>query len=154
MDFEQPAPSQGMGPLPHGSGTSFRVWAPNAEAVYVTGSLNGSSKTQDPLTQDEHGTWSADVPGARPGDEYKYRIVAGGKELLHNDPYAQDLTSSVGKSIIYDPHFDWGATASRLEEALPLGHTARLSCRKTAEQFGLWRHGSRGISAKGDRNGC
>jgi len=108
MDFKQPASSQGIGPLPHDSGTSFRVWAPNAEAVYVIGSFNGWSKKQHPLSRDKAGVWSADVPGAKPGDEYKYRIVAGGKELLRNDPYAQDLTSSVGNSIIHDPRFDWG----------------------------------------------
>ncbi|MEE4275845.1 MAG: hypothetical protein V2J16_08295, partial [Thermoleophilia bacterium] len=36
------APSQrpGMGAIPHAGGTSFRVWAPHAAAVFVTGTFD------------------------------------------------------------------------------------------------------------------
>ena len=35
---------EGMGALPHPDGVSFRVWAPHADAVFVTGSFNDWSE--------------------------------------------------------------------------------------------------------------
>ncbi|MFH1625662.1 MAG: alpha-amylase family glycosyl hydrolase, partial [Pseudomonadota bacterium] len=48
-----------------------------------------------------------DIPGAKSGDQYRYVIVSGSKELSRIDPYARAVTSSVGNSIIHDPEFDW-----------------------------------------------
>src|SRR5688572_33512723 len=79
-----PTPSRfpGMGATPYaddgGSGVSFRVWAPHAEAVAVAGSFNGQSMDANPLAREENGTWSADVPGAKAGDEYKFVVTTAG----------------------------------------------------------------------------
>ena len=97
----------GMGSLPHESGVAFRVWAPHAEAVYVTGSFNNWSPDAHPMAQEGDGYWYADLADASVGDEYRYRIVNGDKQLLRIDPYARHVTNSVGNAVVYDPHFDW-----------------------------------------------
>jgi 1,4-alpha-glucan branching enzyme len=43
------------------------------------------------------------------GDEYKFVIFNGDRELQRNDPYAREVTNSVGNSVVVDPaSFDWG----------------------------------------------
>ena len=87
---------------------TFRVWAPNAGEVYVVGTFNNWSKTQNPLKKELRGYWYGEVKDAKPGHEYKYRIVGASGELLKNDPYARIVTSSAGNSVISDSYFDWG----------------------------------------------
>ena len=98
-----------MGAMPDAKGVTFRVWAPHAEKVYVTGTFNDWSKTSTPLVKEENGNWSTDVLKAKTGDEYRY-LIHGAKGILSRiDPYARKVTSSIGNGIIYDPKaFDWG----------------------------------------------
>ncbi len=105
------APSRrpGMGALPYETGTTFRLWAPNAEAVFVAGTFNDWSPMGNPLAQEENGYWSVDVEGAKAGDHYKYRILNGDQDLWRIDAYAREVTNSVGDAVIYDPTFDWDA---------------------------------------------
>jgi 1,4-alpha-glucan branching enzyme len=105
-----------MGAIPGAKGVTFRVWAPHAEKVYVTGTFNEWSKTSTPLVNEKNGCWSAGVPKAKVGDEYRYVIhpPAGWNlpPLSRIDPYAIKATSSIGNGIIYDPEaFDWGDDA-------------------------------------------
>lgn len=98
----------GMGALPYEGGTSFRVWAPHAQSVSVTGDFNEWSKTAHPMKSEENGFWYADIAGAQSGQQYKYLIVNNGKELERIDPYAREVTNSVGNGVIYDHgRFDW-----------------------------------------------
>jgi 1,4-alpha-glucan branching enzyme len=102
-----------MGALPYPGGTTFRVWAPHAGSVVVSGSWDGWAPEATMLARDgdgTSGTWSADVDGVRPGDEYRYRLrTADGDEVWRMDPYGRQVTSSVGNSVVYDPAaFDWG----------------------------------------------
>jgi 1,4-alpha-glucan branching enzyme len=102
-----------MGALPYPGGTTFRVWAPHAESVVVTGSWDDWAAEATTLAPDGDGTtgtWSADVEGVKPGDEYRYRLrTADGGEAWRMDPYGRQVTSSVGNSVVYDPAaFDWG----------------------------------------------
>jgi 1,4-alpha-glucan branching enzyme len=96
-----------MGSVPHESGVAFRVWAPHADAVYVTGTFNNWSPDAHPMSKEPDGHWYRDIAEAAIGNEYRYRIVAGAKQMLRIDPYARQVTSSVGNAVIYDPHFDW-----------------------------------------------
>jgi 1,4-alpha-glucan branching enzyme len=89
-------------------GVAFRVWAPHADRVYVSGTFNEWSPTAHPLGSEENGYWSADVPGAKAGDEYRYLIHNGEQELWRIDPYAREVTNSVGNGVVTDPSFDWG----------------------------------------------
>lgn len=106
----KPKVKPGMGPVPHEKGTTFRVWAPNATAVHVTGDFNGWDETAHPLAHEADGYWATDVPKAKPGDEYKYILTAGEAKLYRVDPYARQVTSSVGNCVIHDPQFEWGPT--------------------------------------------
>jgi 1,4-alpha-glucan branching enzyme len=97
----------GMGAIPHHAGVAFRVWAPHAEQVRVTGSFNDWSKDADPMASEGNGYWYADLPHAGIGDEYRYLIRSGEEELSRIDPYARQVTSSIGNTIIVDPEYDW-----------------------------------------------
>ena len=98
----------GMGAVPHAAGTTFRVWAPNAETVSVVGTFNEWNPKQNPLTHEEGGYWATNVPGAKPGDEYKFHLCHEGREFDRNDPYARQVTHSAGASVVHSPDFDWG----------------------------------------------
>lgn len=65
----------------------FRVFAPNAAKITVTGAFNDWK--EDELTQDgRSGFWEVCVPDARPGQFYKYRITTrSGTVVEHCDPY-------------------------------------------------------------------
>ena len=97
----------GMGALPHESGVAFRLWGPHADAVYVTGSFNDWSPDAHPMAKERDGYWYADIATATIGTEYRYRIMSGDKQLLRIDPYARQVTSSVGNAVVHDPQFDW-----------------------------------------------
>jgi 1,4-alpha-glucan branching enzyme len=100
----------GMGAILYARGTAFRVWAPHADQVYVTGTFNDWSKQDHPLAHEGNGYWSVDVLGAKPGDEYRYLIVSGDRTISRIDPYAKDVTSSVGNAVVCDSRFDWQET--------------------------------------------
>jgi len=100
---------EGMGSVPLPDGVGFRVWAPNAEAVFVSGDFNGRSETKNKLSHEGGGYWAAKVPEARPGHSYEYVIHYQTEILKRNDPYGRDVENSIGRSIIVDPAlFDWG----------------------------------------------
>jgi len=96
-----------MGAIPSQEGTSFRVWAPYADKVSVTGSFNNWSKTANPMAREGNGYWSADIAGAKIGDQYRYIILSDSEKFSRIDPYAREVTSSVGNAIVHDPAFDW-----------------------------------------------
>jgi 1,4-alpha-glucan branching enzyme len=90
------------------TGTTFRVWAPNAESVSVVGSFNSWKAARDKMTVDkEAGVWTAEVARAKPGDEYMFMING---DLERRDPRGREV-SAEGKSVINDPaDFDWEDT--------------------------------------------
>jgi 1,4-alpha-glucan branching enzyme len=107
-----------MGALPFAGGTTFRVWAPHAQAVFVTGSFDDWAGDRHALVRDDGGdadTWSADVPGVEPGAEYRFTIRTPDGDLSRLDPYARHVTNSIGNAIVYDPAaFDWGDVDFRM----------------------------------------
>jgi len=91
-----------------GWGTTFRTWAPNANAVYVTGSFNNWATNTHPLVSEGDGFWSMDAAGVWAGHEYQFVLLNSGNTHWRNDPRARKLTSSNGKSIIVNPdQFNW-----------------------------------------------
>lgn len=99
----------GMGSMAHENGVAFRVWAPHADRVGVIGSFNDWDAGSTPMEPEENGHWYVVVSNAKVGDEYKFVIFNGDRELQRNDPYAREVTNSVGNSVIVDPTaFDWG----------------------------------------------
>jgi len=100
----------GMGSIILESGVAFRVWAPNAESVSVVGSFNDFDAARNPLTSDSNGYWYAEVLAAKAGNEYKYEITSGKQKLSRIDPYARQVTNSVGNGVIYEDTFQWATT--------------------------------------------
>jgi 1,4-alpha-glucan branching enzyme len=98
---------QGMGPMLSADGVAFRVWAPHAEQVSVIGNFNNWDGNAHPMQSEPRGYWYAEVKGARIGDQYKYQLSTEGGVFKRIDPYAREVTSSVGNAIVHDPHFDW-----------------------------------------------
>ncbi len=102
----------GLGSIPDAKGVTFRVWAPHAEKVYVTGTFNDWNQTSTPLDKEENGCWSSHVLGAKTGDEYRYMIHTPVDwklpPLSRIDPYARKVTHSTGNGVIDDPKaFRW-----------------------------------------------
>jgi 1,4-alpha-glucan branching enzyme len=94
-----------VGAVLHKDHVSFRVWAPFAKSVAVTGSFNDWGKT--PMQPEDGGYWHCDVKGAEAGQEYRYVIDTGKEELKRNDPRALRVNTSAGNSVIVDTDFDW-----------------------------------------------
>ncbi|KAA3610914.1 MAG: DUF3459 domain-containing protein [Planctomycetota bacterium] len=98
---------------PSGTGTSFRVWAPNASQVYVSGLFNGWYGTSAPLASEGNGNWSLDVRNLGHGAHYRYVLDTVNGQEWKNDPRAKDITNSIGDSIVHDPSlFPWSGSFS------------------------------------------
>jgi 1,4-alpha-glucan branching enzyme len=94
-----------VGATVHKTGVSFRVWAPFATSVAVTGSFNDWAETA--MEGENDGYWFVEVKGAEAGQEYRYLITNGEQKLYRNDPRALAVTTSAGNSLIVETNFDW-----------------------------------------------
>jgi len=97
----------GMGSIPHVGGVAFRVWAPHAERVSVIGTFNAWDGDKHPLEAEDNGYWYTDVAEAGIGDQYKFLLTTANGEFKRIDPYAREVTSSVGNAIVHNPFFNW-----------------------------------------------
>jgi 1,4-alpha-glucan branching enzyme len=70
-------------------GTSFAVWAPNAQRVSVLGDFNGWDGRYHPMRLlGASGVWELFVPGLGEGAHYKYELKnAQGALVIKTDPY-------------------------------------------------------------------
>jgi 1,4-alpha-glucan branching enzyme len=113
LEAAPPAPStqRGLGRMEVVGVSAFRVWAPFADSVAVAGTWNSESCTADPLAPEGNGYWSADVPGPKPGDIYKFVIHKGDQDIWRTNPYAREIHRSEGGvpgyALVHDPDFDW-----------------------------------------------
>ena len=88
-------------------GAEFRVWAPFAKQVFISGTFTAGDKQL--LTSEGDGYWFALIRNVEPGHQYKYIIeTPDGRLLEKNDPRARAITSSdKGFSVVVDNNFDW-----------------------------------------------
>jgi 1,4-alpha-glucan branching enzyme len=96
-----------MGPTLIAVGVAFRVWAPHAKQVAVVGTFNNWNGLSHPMQSDGQGHWYAEVKEAKVGDQYKYQLTTEGGVLTRIDPYAREVTNSVGNAIVHNPSFNW-----------------------------------------------
>ena len=97
-----------MGVFRTDEGFLFRVWAPNARAVFLEGSFNNWRPDSIPMTPESGGNWSVVVKEASLGDEYLFIIHYENMQFLRFDPYARDVISSVGNGVICESTFRSG----------------------------------------------
>ena len=105
--------------------TTFRVWAPTADAVRVNLYESGTEGTDDlieqlTMTPDVNGTWVAEKEGDLNGTYYTYEVDVIGETREACDPYARatgvngkramvidlDSTDPEGWENDVDPHYD------------------------------------------------
>jgi 1,4-alpha-glucan branching enzyme len=89
-----------MGATVIDQGTTFRVWAPRAQAVYVAlGNTTGyqprpnDELVRDPVSQ----CWTGFFPGVLDGTTYRYFVIGAGPNNrdLKRDPWARELEPGV-----------------------------------------------------------
>ena len=90
-----------MGAIPHDAGgVAFRVRRLMRRSVrhrFVQRLVKEGMRFE----KEENGFWYIDVAEAKVGDEYRY-LINGQKERRIN-PYAREVTNSVGNGIVHDP---------------------------------------------------
>ena len=89
----------------------FRVWAPRATAVYVTGDFNGWSNASPMHRVGEEGIWTAEIDRGAFSSRglYKYRIVTQNGEFLKADPYsiAFEMPPATASCAELLPDYPW-----------------------------------------------
>lgn len=117
--------------------SSFRVWAPFAEAVEVcfyeegtqvcslpTDSLPEEGCRRVKLAAGERGTWSVELPGNFHGVYYDYLIHSGGRTVRTADPYAKACSRNGCRSMAVD-----------LAQTDPEGFREEKAPKRAAENF-------------------
>jgi 1,4-alpha-glucan branching enzyme len=121
-------------------GTSFAVWAPNAQSVRVVGTFNDWDGRRHPMRVLGTGIWELFVPEIGDGTIYKYEILrADGHLTLHADPFATHTqTPPDNASRVFVSTHEWqdgGWMASRPQQQW---HQQPLSVYEV--HLGSWRH--------------
>ena len=100
-----------LGSFLDGDSCTFRVWAPNAKRVFVTGEFcSWYPYTYEMKKINDRGIYEIQVPGVSEFDAYKYVIVThSGVELWKADPYAKHAeTRPLTASKVYTlPEYKW-----------------------------------------------
>jgi 1,4-alpha-glucan branching enzyme len=100
-------PSAGVGR----AGTSFAVWAPDAERVSVAGDFNGWNKDTHPLApRGQSGIWEGFIPGIGRGALYKYHVRSRfhGYRVDKADPFGfRHETPPKTGSVVWDLEYGW-----------------------------------------------
>lgn len=92
---------------------TFRVWAPNADAVSVIGDFNGWSAGKNAMRKNSDGVWELTVDGVKPFSRYRYAVKSRKKTVIKSDPFAFFCeVSPSNASVVYDrsDNYIWQAT--------------------------------------------
>ena len=87
--------------------TTFKVWAPTADAVWVNLYESGTEGTDDlieslPMVTDVNGTWVATVEGNLNGTYYTYCVEVEGEVREACDPYARTTGVNGKRAMVLD----------------------------------------------------
>ena len=121
-------------------GVTFRIWAPNAEAVAVVGDFNSWDPKRDRLHRvDDAGVWEGFVPGLTAGTGYKYCFTApGGNTLLKMDPYGTRTSAPPqNDSVVEAPSAYVWQDAAWMEARQNFGHGRPINIYQV--HLGSWR---------------
>ena len=107
LDYIHPGTPMGANLI--ADGATFRVWAPQARAVYVIGDFNQRVRNHASLlTRDEFGHWRGSIPAVRDRERYMLDVAGEGSEGLKRDPYTRELEAPFpSECIIRKTDFPW-----------------------------------------------
>ena len=97
----------------HESGENyvFRVWAPNADKVFLVGDFNGWADTHEMVKITKGGVFEASVDRnlISVGSKYKYKILSEGRILYKSDPYGTKMECPPNAATVIVPEnkFEW-----------------------------------------------
>jgi len=100
-------------------GATFRIWAPRAKNVYLSGDFNGWKQDDSCLLkQIGGGHWAGFFPGLSDGDQYLFYVDGVGTSNYKRDPRGRLLTSipafPSSNCVLRDPsRFPWHETGFR-----------------------------------------
>jgi 1,4-alpha-glucan branching enzyme len=128
------------GPLGAVEGTSFAVWAPNAQAVRIVADFNHWSGQQHALRSlGRSGVWELFVPGAGAGSRYKFEILGrDGWWRQRADPMAfgTEVPPSTA-SVVTESSYEWQDAEWLAARAATDPHTGPMSTYEV--HLGSWR---------------
>ena len=133
-----------LGSFLDGDQCTFRVWAPHAQAVFVSGDFCGWEPTVHELTRiNNEGIFEGTVSNVRPYDSYKYVIKASdGRMLWKADPYARHAqTRPESASKVYaDQNYLWKDETCLKQRSIPFQQPMNIY----EVHLGSWKHGENG----------
>ena len=91
-------------------GFTFRVWAPNAQAVDLIGDFTDWEARKIPMVRNEGGVWEVFCSDAKEGDIYKYLVTRqNGHQVQKIDPLAlwMEKRPNTGSIIKTIPEKNW-----------------------------------------------
>jgi 1,4-alpha-glucan branching enzyme len=123
-------------------GTSFAVWAPNAQGVRLAGEHNHWNGAHHPMRAlGTSGVWELFVPVLGNGSKYKYAIKgADGQWRDHADPVAKHTeVPPATASVIFASYYEWGDAQWLTERSAAEPWKAPVSIYEV--HLGSWRQG-------------
>ena len=90
--------------------TVFRVWAPGARAVYVTGSFCGWDPHRHIAEEIAPDIYQCVLSGISQYETYKYVLITeNGTELYKSDPFAfhAETPPANASKVYYPPDYEW-----------------------------------------------
>ena len=119
-----------LGAFLKGSKCTFRVWAPNAKKVYVTGEFcawNPHRYEAKKIT--EAGIYECEIEGVKKFDAYKFVFETNdGRIIYKSDPYAKHFeTRPATASKIYNiPNYNWNDTKWMKNRKIPQNNAMNI----------------------------
>ncbi len=123
-------------------GTSFAVWAPNAQGVRVVGDHNHWDGTGTPMRSlGSSGVWEVFVPGVGGGSRYKFAILGrDGVWRTKADPLAQHTEHPPATaSVVFTSTYEWQDSDWLTARAARDPHNSAMSTYEV--HLGSWRPG-------------
>ncbi len=118
----------------------FRVWAPHAAGVSVTGDFNNWDEAAAPMYRlNDAGAWECRIENVNCYDAYKFLIYTqDGKKLYKADPYAVHAETRPGTaSKIYESSYKWRDGAWLAKRAETRIYSAPVNIYET--HIGSWK---------------
>ena len=129
-----------LGSFLNGDKCIFRVWAPNAVKVFVTGEFcSWHPHTHEMKLINDKGIFEIELSGIKQYDAYKYVIVTkSGTELWKADPYAKHAeTRPLTASKVYSlPYYEWKDSKWMKNREVP--HHCPMNIYEV--HLGSWKH--------------